>query len=425
MTLSYSSISLQNFTHLSHCSDKNVLVDARSCYVSLKNPFIFNSFIISKIDCRVQKKNGFNVKNELNPQHGSNTSDMGKAFNITQDTENISSKQDNNIPKFNSDLQVDGGDGNGNLPPNGGGSNGGGNDGENDEYDDEFGPIMKFEDVMKESEARGVTLPPNMLEAAKTVGIQELILSRYLDLQGSSWPIGFAMRSCSMFRNIMLADPSFLFKVGTEIIIDSCCATFAEVQKRGKDFWAEFELYAADLLVGVVVNVALVGMLAPYARIGKPSASKSLLGKLAQAYGALPSSVFEAERPGCKFSIKQRVETYFYKGILYASVGFTCGLIGQGIANLIMTAKRSVKKSEEDIPVPPLVKSAALWGVFLAVSSNTRYQIINGLERLVEASPVGKRIPTVAMAFTVGIRFANNVYGGMQFVDWARMSGVQ
>lgn len=120
----------------------------------------------------------------------------------------------------------------------------------------------------------------------------------------------------------MLADRQFLFKVGTEvceswyfislpfflvnhvfgncwklfnlfcfsqIVIDSCCATFAEVQKRGKDFWAEFELYAADLLVGVVVNVALVALLAPYARIGQPPTSKGLFSRMARAYGALPS----------------------------------------------------------------------------------------------------------------------------------------
>uniref|UniRef100_M8C676 Uncharacterized protein n=1 Tax=Aegilops tauschii TaxID=37682 RepID=M8C676_AEGTA len=63
--------------------------------------------------------------------------------------------------------------------------------------------------------------------------------------------------------------------------------------------------------------------------------------------------------------------------------------------------------------------------VFLGVSSNTRYQVINGLERLVEASPLGKRVPAASLAFTVSVRFANNVYGGMQFVDWARMSGCQ
>ncbi|KAK4478525.1 hypothetical protein RD792_014005 [Penstemon davidsonii] len=308
----------------------------------------------------------------------------------------------------------------------GGGGGGGGNGGGDDkEEEEEFGPILKFEEVIKETETRGASLPSDMLEAAKTVGLRKVILLRYLDLQGSAWPLGFLMRSSAMLRNRMLADPSFLFKIGTEIVIDSCCATFAEVKKRGKDFWAEFELYTADLLVGVVVNVALVGMLAPYARIGQPSASQGYFGRMLRAYGALPSSVFEAERPGSRYSINQRVATYFYKGILYGLVGFGCGIIGQGIANLIMTAKRNISKSEDDIPVPPLVKSAALWGVFLAVSSNTRYQIINGLERIVESSPLAKKVPPAAMAFTVGVRFANNVYGGMQFVDWARLSGVQ
>ncbi|KAI9115965.1 hypothetical protein K1719_012895 [Acacia pycnantha] len=327
----------------------------------------------------------------------------------------------------NNGVMYEGSGGNGSFGSGGGegggGSGGGGSNG--DEEEEEFGPILKYDEVMKETEARGATLPSDMLEAAKSVGIRKVLLLRYLDLQGSIWPLGFAMKSCSMLRNRMLVDPSFLFKIFSEIVIDSTCATVAEVQKRGKDFWSEFELYVADLLVGTVVNVALVGMLAPYARIGRPSISKGLLGRTQQAYAALPSSVFEAERPGCKFSVQQRLGTYFFKGIMYGAVGFGCGIIGQGIANMIMTAKRSIRKSEEDIPVPPLVKSAALWGVFLSVSSNTRYQIVNGLERIVEASPMAKKVPPVALAFTVGVRFANNVYGGMQFVDWARWSGVQ
>ncbi|XP_020879207.1 protein RETICULATA-RELATED 1, chloroplastic isoform X2 [Arabidopsis lyrata subsp. lyrata] len=247
----------------------------------------------------------------------------------------------------------DGGDENGNNDGGGNGGNGGGGGGggEGDDGEDEadkaeekeFGPILKFEEVMKETERRGITLPEDMLEAAKSVGLRKLFLLRYLDLQGSVWPLGFLMRSCAMLRNRMLADPSFLFKVGTEIAIDSCCATFAEVQKRGEDFWSEFELYAADLLVGLVVDVALVGLLAPYARIGKPSvASTGLFKDLKRACASLPSSVFEAERPGCKFSVNQRIATFFYKGLLYGSVGFGCGLIGQGIANLIMTAKRQL-----------------------------------------------------------------------------------
>ncbi|PIA60506.1 hypothetical protein AQUCO_00300181v1 [Aquilegia coerulea] len=330
------------------------------------------------------------------------------------------------------------GNGNGNwkFPPGGGGGgdddsdseeDGNNDESKGDDKEEEFGPMLKFDEVMKEIEARGggITLPFDMLEAAKTVGIPKLLLLRYLDLQGTIWPLGVLMRSCSMLRNRMLADPSFLFKVAAEVVIDSCCATFAEVQKRGKDFWAEFELYAADLLVGVVVDVALVGLLAPVVRFGQPSISKGFLGGIQRASLALPSSVFEAERPGCRFSVQQRIATYFYKGVLYGSVGFTCGLVGQGIANMIMTAKRNMNKSDDNVPVPPLVKSAALWGIFLAVSSNTRYQIVNGLECIVESSPFAKKVPLAAFAFTVGIRFANNVYGGMQFVDWARLSGCQ
>ncbi|TKY65966.1 RETICULATA protein [Spatholobus suberectus] len=348
---------------------------------------------------------------------------------LRKDHETRNSESDSKIDRNDNNGVIFGGSGgNGSFGSGGAGdgSGGGGGDGDGDDNEEEeFGPILRYDEVMRETEARGATLPLDMIEAAKSVGIRKVLLLRYLDLQGSFWPLGFFMKSCSMLRNRMLADPSFLFKIGSEIVIDTCCATFAEIQKRGKDFWAEFELYLADLLVGVVVNVALVGMLAPYARIGKPSISSGFLGRMQKAYAALPSSVFEAERPGCRFSVQQRLGTYFYKGIMYGAVGFACGIIGQGIANMIMTAKRSIKKSEEDIPVPPLVKSAALWGVFLAVSSNTRYQIVNGLERLVEASPLAKQVPPVALAFTVGVRFANNVYGGMQFVDWARWSGVQ
>lgn len=88
-------------------------------------------------------------------------------------------------------LDVDDG-GNGKLPPaaggggdgeNGGGSGGGG---DGDEEEDEFGPILSFDQVVQEAEKRGVSLPSlptDIVEAAKSVGIQKLLLLRYLDMQ--------------------------------------------------------------------------------------------------------------------------------------------------------------------------------------------------------------------------------------------------
>ncbi|KAK4342845.1 hypothetical protein RND71_038661 [Anisodus tanguticus] len=398
-----------------------------SNFMFVKNQDFVCMSKIGYLVCQNNCKSRFLVKSSLN-QDGNLTSGVKVDAVVIKENDTLSVGKDVSVLDGGDGEGVlaDGDGGNGKYPGGGGGSGGGGggDNGDGDEEEEEFGPLLKFEDVMKEAEARGAKLPADMIEAAKSVGIRKLLLLRYLDLQRSAW-LGAAMRSCAMLRNRMLADPSFLFKVGTEIVIDTTCATVAEVQKRGKDFWAEFELYSADMLVGVAVNVALVGLLAPYARIGQPSVSQGFVGRFQRAYGALPSSVFEAERPGCSFSVNQRIAAYFYKGILYGFVGFGCGIIGQGIANMIMTARRSVKKLEDDVPVPPLVKSAVLWGVFLGVSSNTRLQIVTGLESLVESSPMGKQFPPVAMAFTVGVRFANNIYAGMQFVDWARWSGVQ
>lgn len=47
-----------------------------------------------------------------------------------------------------------------------------------------------------------------------------------------------------------------------------------------------------------------------------------------------------------------------------------------------------------------------------------------GVERLVELT-LAKRVPPVAYASTVAVRFANNVVGGENFIDMARWAGVQ
>lgn len=74
----------------------------------------------------------------------------------------------------------DGGHDNGGNDSFGGGSGGGGGE---DEEGKEFGPILKFDEVKKKAEARGVKLPSDMMDAAKSYGIRKLLLLRYLDLQ--------------------------------------------------------------------------------------------------------------------------------------------------------------------------------------------------------------------------------------------------
>jgi len=65
-----------------------------------------------------------------------------------------------------------------------------------------------------------------------------------------------------------------------------------------------------------------------------------------------------------------------------------------------------------------------VWGLFMGASANTRYQIVAGLERVVDQT-IARRIPQIAYVTTLGIRFVNNIIGGEQFIDMARWAGVQ
>lgn len=76
--------------------------------------------------------------------------------------------------------------------------------------------------------------------------------------------------------------------------------------------------------------------------------------------------------------------------------------------------------SESDVPIPPLIQTALVWGLFMGVSSNTRYQIVVGLERLVDAT-VAKQIPQVKeMDVAPLARFGNfpNIKGCSLYCMW-------
>jgi len=90
-----------------------------------------------------------------------------------------------------------GGDGEGDGDGDGDGENDGGGGGDGGEGEDEFGPVLSFDQVVQEAEKRGVSLPSlpaDMVQAAKSVGIQKLLLLRYLDMQVSS--AVFSLLSC-------------------------------------------------------------------------------------------------------------------------------------------------------------------------------------------------------------------------------------
>lgn len=345
----------------------------------------------------------------------------------------------------------------------GGGGDGGGGDGEEDDdkdiADDTFLNLEEAEKIL----AQDAKVPEDWQLLAKAGGgLRQGVLLKYLALIKAGGLIGTLVGKSSVLRDRLIVDDRFLFKVLTEVLIDSGCATFAEVKKRGDVFWDEFEFYLSDLVVGIFLDVALVTLLAPTCIAGASTVAKvtgatkglgKYTGMLLKLQKSLPSAVFEKSIKGLRvYTPQQRIIAFLYKGIEYAAVGFACGLVGQSMANTAMIAKRAYSKSKqsggegaasslatsgdlegmegmekltEDLPVPPLFRTACVWALFMGLSSNTRYQIVFGLERLVEGTIIAKKVPMIANLATIAIRFANNIYGGEQFIDMARWAGIQ
>ncbi|KAF5792314.1 hypothetical protein HanRHA438_Chr09g0416691 [Helianthus annuus] len=125
--------------------------------------------------------------------------------------------------------------------------------------------------------------------------------------------------------------------------------------------------------------------------------------------------------PG-SYSLVNRLGTLVYKGTVFAAVGLAAGLVGTALSNgLIKMRKKMDPNFESPNKPPPTLLNAMTWAIHMGVSSNVRYQALNGIEYL-----LAKGLPPVLFKSSViGLRMANNVLGGMTFVMLARITGSQ
>lgn len=200
------------------------------------------------------------------------------------------------------------------------------------------------------------------------------------------------------------ADPQFPFKVLMEELVGVTACVLGDMASRPNFGLNELDFVFSTLVVGSILNFVLMYLLAPTAGVAAAS--------------ALPSHMFE---PGA-YSLGSRVATLMSKGATFAMVGFAAGLAGTAVSNGLMAMrKRMDPEFETPNKPPPTLLNAATWALHMGVSSNLRYQTLNGIEYL-----LGKVAPApVFKVSVVALRCMNNVLGGMSFVLLARLTGSQ
>lgn len=212
----------------------------------------------------------------------------------------------------------------------------------------------------------------------------------------------------SGWRARVSADPQFPFKVLMEELVGVSACMLGDMATRPNFGLNELDFVFSTLVVGSILNFTLMYLLAPTAAASTAGAAAS----------SLPSYIFE---PG-SYALSSRIATLINKGVTFAAVGFAAGLVGTAITNGLITLRKKMDPEfvSPNKP-PPTLLNAMTWAAHMGISSNLRYQTLNGVEFV-----LGKVLPPAGFKVSVvGLRCLNNVIGGMSFVLLARMTGSQ
>ena len=88
--------------------------------------------------------------------------------------------------------------------------------------------------------------------------------------------------------------------------------------------------------------------------------------------------------PGSKISITHVLFTklpWVLQGMVFAIVGFAAGIVGTSLSNGLLAVRQRLDPTFESQNKPPnILLNAGTWATHMGVSSNVRYQLLNGMD---------------------------------------------
>lgn len=302
----------------------------------------------------------------------------------------------------------------------GGGGDGGGDDGEESEDRDRNREeaLLVLTEVGKSLES----LPADLAEAVKAGRVPGSIVKRFFELQKSSvfrWLLNFGG-----FRERLLADDLFLAKVAMECGVGIFTKTAAELEKRKENFTKELDFVCADVVMAIVADFMLVWLPAPTVSLRPPPSVSA--GLIAKFFFGCPENAFQVALAGTSYSLIQRIGAIVRNGAKLFAVGTGASLIGTGVTNALINARKVVDKSfADEAEEVPVLSTSVAYGVYMAVSSNLRYQILAGIIEQRILDPLLHQNKLMLSAICFAVRTGNTFLGSLLWVDYARWVGVQ
>lgn len=290
------------------------------------------------------------------------------------------------------------------------GDGGGGGDGGDDDGDEEVDVTSMLSDAGLETDQ----LPNDLMDALKSRRIGPEELSNYKSVLGS--PLTRALATSAYIRCRLISEPRLTSVLAIEIFVGCLSTLAAEKAARGDAFRKELDFVLANQVLIVLTNVALVLALTPTAAVAAPPAA----GTLGASFAALPG-FFAQQGP---FTAAQRAACFVSKALQFSAIGSLTSGVGQAVTISLVTARTHMDPDNAPtVQLAPVLPTASAYAVFMAASSNTRYQIVNTIEaRYLSAVPGGASAQTI-VSFLV--RTYNNYLGSSNWIWWAKYRGLQ
>ena len=221
-------------------------------------------------------------------------------------------------------------------------------------------------------------------------------------------PAGLIAGFVRGLRGRMAADANFPFKLGAEVTLDEFMTVLVNVGVRGNPMgWllGDKLQVLCQMLTAAVNDIILVYCLAPVKDDAAASASAS-------DKSSDEPEIAHIFQEG-DFTLAQRLGCYLAKGRFYALVG-ACSCTFSMFLALALSGQMAKLTPEY------LFRALATGALHMGISANTRYQIVNGIERILFSILPGN----VAKLASVGTRLSNNLLGARLWIVMTTITGL-
>jgi Protein RETICULATA-related len=227
------------------------------------------------------------------------------------------------------------------------------------------------------------------------------------------------------------ADPSFPIKSITEVLLAASTQLTAEIQNRG----------AANILpqMDFVVPAILTAIAGKYWSMWKtaPTQMASAVATYSTAITGeprlyftnltVPTNAFQRTMLDGRTvpTLSQRIGSLIVPMLPLFRAGCVASAMGYGLVALAIQVRSWYWPSYQSLAVPVNVVHAALYtGAFMALVSNLRYQVLQGIvepavDRLLA------RVPVLRAMVIVAIRIGNGLLGSMLAIAGMKLLGLQ